>query len=115
MNDRQAQLRTEALRQLRWQQQWQQAIAQAPPGAPVLTSPNDRVWFLGCLDMRRAAGAEIPQAFYRRGSIIPTSREECREVASISLNALVTDITRALAYVTDDADKEPGETEPTEA
>jgi len=44
-----------------------------------------------------------PGAFYRRGSVVPKSREAGRQEASISLNAPVTDLTRALAYFTDEA------------
>ena len=106
--ERRAQLRTEALRQLRWQQQqWQQIIAQAPPGAPVLASPEARTWFHSCLDMLRDAGEEVPQALYRHGSIISARPQEGRKTASISLTALVADVSRVLAYFTDEADAEP--------
>jgi hypothetical protein len=112
-DDRRAELRAEVLRQLRWQQQqWQQVIAQAPPRAPVLTSPQDREWFHGCLDVLRDAGEEVPQTFYRRGSVIPKSHEAGRETASISLTALVADVTRALAYFSEEADDDPGAPSP---
>ena len=114
-NDRRAQVRAEVLRQLRWQQQqWQQMIAQAPPGAPVRTSPHDREWFHGCLDVLRDAGEEVPQVFYRRGSVIPKSHEAGRETASISLTALVADLTRALAYFTAETDDDLGAPSPSD-
>jgi hypothetical protein len=98
---------------LRWQkQQWQQTLAQVPPGAPVLTSPADRAWFHGCLDMLRDAGEEVPQAFYRPGSIIPAGRDEGREMVRISLKSLVADIARVLAYFSDEADDDPGASVP---
>jgi hypothetical protein len=115
VDDRRAQLRAEALRQLRWQQQqWQQIMAQAAPGAPVLTSLEDRVWFHGCLDMLRHAGEEVPQALYRHGSIIPARPQEGRETASISLTALVADVARVLEFFALDADEDPVASAPAE-
>jgi hypothetical protein len=108
MNDRRAQLRAEALRQLRWQQQqWQQVLAQAPLGSPVLTSRADRDWFHSVLDLLRRAGEEVPQAFYRRGSVVPASRAKGRATASISLTALVADVARVLEVFAKDADENP--------
>jgi hypothetical protein len=43
-----------------------------------------------------------PGAFYRRGSVVPKSREAGWQGASISLYAPKTDLTRALAYFTDE-------------
>ena len=112
-DERRVRLHAEALRQMRWQQQrWLEVLSHTRPGPPVLASPADREWFHGCLDMHRDAGEEVPRSFYRRSSVIPKTREAGREVGSSSLNALVADLTRALAYFADDAFEQQGESGP---
>jgi hypothetical protein len=101
-DERCTRLHAEAMRQLRWhQQRWQEILTETSAASPMLTTSADRDWFHGCLDMLRHAGEDVPQSFYRRGSVIRNNHGTHRAEASISLNALVADVTRALVYFAD--------------
>src|SRR4051794_39010979 len=61
-----AALRTEALRQLRWQQrEWTRILATKDPGLIAIAA---RAGFSESLDLLREAGEEVPSWLYRRGS-----------------------------------------------
>jgi hypothetical protein len=92
-------LRTEALRQLHWQQRdWARILATHVTGTPCLVASTDRAGLNDGLDLLRAAGEEVPARLYRRGSLVRTMDAAGSIAAGVSLVSLLADITRVLEW-----------------
>jgi hypothetical protein len=87
-----ATLRTEALRQLRWQQrEWTRILATQ---APDLIAAAARAGFTDGLDLLRKAGEDVPSWLYRRGALVETWGATAR----VALTKLLADLTQVLAW-----------------
>jgi hypothetical protein len=94
-----ARLRTEAVRQLRWQQRdWTRTLAKHAPGTPCLIPSAARAGLNVGLDLLREAGEDVPSLLYRRGSLVRLSDAGRGTATSVSVAGLLSAITQALAW-----------------
>jgi hypothetical protein len=92
-------LRTEAVRQLRWQQRhWAQTLATHAPGTPCLVPSADQAGLTDGLDLLRAAGEDIPAWLYQRGSLLRTANGASGPAASVRLVSLLAHINHVLEW-----------------
>jgi hypothetical protein len=92
-------LRTEAVRQLRWQQRdWARILARHAPGTPCLIPSAGRAGLTDGLDLLREAGEDVPARLYQRGSLVRTANAASGPAASVSLVSLLANVNRVLEW-----------------
>jgi hypothetical protein len=99
MDTQRAALRAEALRQLRWQQgEWARILATHPPGTPCRVAAVERARIIDSLVLLQEAGEDIPRSLFPCGSRVRPTDAARGSRASVSVNGLLADIARVLAW-----------------
>ena len=99
MDTRRAALRAEALRQLRWQQEeWARILATHTPGTPCRIASTERAWIIDSLVLLQEAGEDIPRSLFPCGSHVRPTDAARGNSACVSVNGLLADIARVLAW-----------------
>ena len=91
--------RSEALRQLRWQQQeWERVLAAHTAGTPCLVAASQWAGLTDGLDLLRQAGEDVPSWLYRRGSLQRITDAAGGTTMGVSVAGLLAAITQVLAW-----------------
>jgi hypothetical protein len=99
MDTQRAALRAEALRQLRWQQgQWARILATHPPGTPCRVAATEQARIIDSLVVLQEAGEDIPRSLFPCGSRVRSADAARGSRARVSVNGLLADIARVLAW-----------------